>query len=69
MTGAVRCELMSLGNREVINLRLSRWNYGFRYNVRYDPNNEDHKLHLVYDCPIEHDVKKVPQIIWLVRKV
>lgn len=69
VTGAVRCELMSLGNIEIVNTRLSRWNYGFRYNMRFDPYNDDHQIDQVYDCEIEKGVKKARQVAWVVRKV
>ncbi|KIW85159.1 hypothetical protein Z517_00549 [Fonsecaea pedrosoi CBS 271.37] len=63
--GAVRCLFMSLGNIQTINTRLSRWNYGIPYNVRFDPAL--HRQEDMFYCEDER-CAKAKQIEWLVRK-
>ena len=69
--GAVQCELLSLGNVQAVNFRLSRFNYGFKYSERFDPDK--HRLEDSYPCKYEEidgePVVKVHQICWLVKKV
>ncbi|OAP60220.1 hypothetical protein AYL99_05222 [Fonsecaea erecta] len=63
--GAVRCLFMSLGNIQTINTRLSRWNYGIPYNVRFDRTT--HRYEDRFFCE-EERCAKAKQIEWLVRK-
>jgi hypothetical protein len=63
--GAVRCLFMSLGNIHTVNTRLSRWNYGIPYNVRFDPSK--HRYEDKFFCP-EEKFAKAKQIEWLIRK-
>jgi hypothetical protein len=37
--------------------------------MRFDHDNDDHRVEDVYECKIEKGVKKVKQLAWLVRKV
>ncbi len=65
--GAVLCEYMSLGNRELINTRLPRWNYGVRFKETFDPLRHDPK-------DKEKDertgqIKARNQIAWLIKRV
>ena len=69
--GAVQCELLSLGRVQAVNVRLSRFNYGFTFSVPFDP--EKHRPEDSYPCKWEKidgkPVLKAHQICWLVKKV
>lgn len=65
--GAVRCEYMALGNINLINTRLSRWNYGISFNEPFDETK--HSPEDKYFCPYGKIDKARNQVMWLVKKV
>jgi hypothetical protein len=65
--GAVRCEYMALGNINMINTRLSRWNYGIPFSEPFDETK--HSLEDKYPWPYGKIDKARNQVLWLVKKV